>query len=78
LGQKFKQKIKIKKMEEKELKKLNKEYIKFFAQIIPPPSQPYDIEKVMAEFWFSKFGVSNPKRETELLKFWRENKEQIN
>lgn len=53
-------------METKKLKKLAKEFSDFLVD-----SGSTDIDGVMGEFWFAKFGVSNEEREKELLTFWK-------
>jgi len=51
-------------MKTRELKKLEKEFIPFLAD-----SGELDAERVVREFWFAKFGVSNEDREKELYDF---------
>ena len=55
-------------METKKLKKLAKEFSDFLVD-----SGSTDIDGVMGEFWFAKFGVSNEERQNELLNFWKNN-----
>jgi hypothetical protein len=51
-------------MKTKELRKLEKEFMPFLAE-----SGELDVERVVSEFWFAKFGVSNEAREKELYEF---------
>lgn len=55
-------------MKTKELKKLSSEFSKFFFE-----SGSTNIEFVMSEFWFARFGVTNKEREEELLQYWKDN-----
>ena len=51
-------------MKTQELKKLEKEFMLFLAESIE-----LDVERVVSEFWFARFGVSNKERERELYEF---------
>jgi hypothetical protein len=54
-------------MKTKELKKLSNEFSEFLSE-----SGSTNIEGVMSDFWFAKFGVNNKEREAELLEYWKE------
>jgi len=55
-------------MKTQELKKLEKEFMLFLAESIELDVER-DVERIVSEFWFARFGVSNKERERELYEF---------